>query len=98
MFADTEAIRALGAANSAQAADLAAVAASLSSIPDAVATSTLGPVGARFVAALTDAAMAVSQATAALSDRLAVGHLTAQASATAYENADQHLGTTISRL
>jgi hypothetical protein len=97
MFADTDAIRALGAANSAQAADLAAVAESLSSTPCA-ATGMLGPVGARFVAALTDATMDASRAVAALGERLAMGHLTAQASAAAYENADQQLGTAVSRL
>jgi hypothetical protein len=93
MFADTDAIRALGNANSAQAADLAAVAASLSSMPCVTA----GPVGARFVAALTDATMDASRAVAALSERLAAGHLTAYASATAYENADQQLADALSR-
>jgi hypothetical protein len=59
---------------------------------------TLGPVGARFVAALTDATMDASRAVAALSERLAAGHLTAQASATAYENADQQLADAVSRV
>jgi Excreted virulence factor EspC, type VII ESX diderm len=98
MFADTDAIRALGAAHSDHAADLAAVAASLSSIAGTAATSMLGPVGARFVAALAEAALDASHAAAALSGRLATGQLTARASATAYENADQRLGTAVSRL
>ena len=54
MFADTDAIRALGAANSAHAADLAAIAATLSSLPGGDAGSMLGPVGARFLAALAE--------------------------------------------
>ena len=94
MFADTDAIRALAAANSAQAADLAAVAASLSSTPAPM----MGPVGARFVAALTDATTDASRAVAALSERLAAGHRTAHASASAYESADQRLGAAVSRL
>ena len=98
MFADTDAIRTFGAANSAHAADLAAVAAALSSMPGAAADSMLGPVGARFMAALIDAATDASRAVAALSDRLDAGHLTARASAAAYENADHQLGVAVSRL
>jgi hypothetical protein len=97
MFADTDAIRAFGAANSAQAADLAAVAAALSSMPDAAASSMLGPIGSGFLAALADAVAHESRAVAALSDRLAAGQLTAVASAAAYENADHQLGAAISR-
>jgi hypothetical protein len=98
MFADTDAIRAFGAANSAQVADLAAVAAALSSMPDSAADSMLGPVGTRFLAALADAAARASNAVAALSDRLEFGYRTAHASSTAYENADQQLGAAVSRL
>jgi len=97
MFADTDAIRAFGAANSAQAADLAAVATNLSSMPAAVAGSTLGPIGTRFLAALADATTDASRAVAALGDRLAAGHRGAHASAAAYENADHQLGAAISR-
>jgi hypothetical protein len=89
MFADTDAIRALGAANSAHAADLAAVATALSSMPDAVE---LGPVGARFMAALAEATTEASRAVTALADRLAAGCRTAHASADAYENADGRTG------
>jgi hypothetical protein len=98
MFADTDAIRAFGAANSAHAADLAAVATALSSIPDAAAYAMLGPVGTRFLAALADVAVHSSKAVAALSERLEFGDRTAHASAAAYENADQQLGATVSRL
>jgi hypothetical protein len=98
MFADTDAIRAFGAAHSAQAADLSALVAALTSLPAASASATLGPVGARFLGALADAATDASRAVAALSDRLEAGHRTARASAAAYENADHQLGGTISRL
>jgi hypothetical protein len=98
MFADTDAIQTFGAANSAQAADLAAVAAALSSLPGAAAGSMLGPVGARFLAALADATTEASRAVTALGERLEAGHRTAHASAMAYENADEHTGTLVSRV
>ena len=88
MLVDTDAIRAFGAACSAQAADLSAVAAALTSMPGPDAAAMLGPVGTRFLAALADAATEASRAIAALSERLAAGCSTAQASAVAYENAD----------
>ena len=94
MFADTDAIRALGAANSAHAADLETVAAALSSMPDAGAM--LGPVGARFVSALAEATAETSHAVTALADRLATGSDTARASAGAYEYADERTGTWVS--
>lgn len=98
MFADTDAIRAFGAANSAQSDDLTAVAAALSSMPDTAADAMLGPVGARFLTALTEAVADASRAVSALSDRLDAGHFTARASAAAYENADHSLGAAVSRL
>jgi hypothetical protein len=98
MFADTDAIRAFGAASSAQADDLSAIAAALSAMPSPAAGPTLGPVGARFLAALADATSDASRAVATLSDRLEAGRSTSGASATAYENADHRLGTAVSRL
>jgi len=98
MFADTDAIRAFAAASTAHAADLAAVAATLSSMPGAAADSMLGPVGARFLTALADATTEASRAVAALGERLQAGCLTAHASAAAYENADEHSGTLVSRV
>jgi hypothetical protein len=96
MFADTDAIRALGAANSAQAADLAAVAAALSSIPHAV--DALSPVGAHFLAALSAAAMDASREVAALGERVADGGRIAHASAAAYDYADERTGTLVARV
>jgi hypothetical protein len=98
MFADTDAIRAFGVANSTHAAELAAVAEALSSMPGAAADSMLGPVGTRFLAALADATTQASRAVAALGERLTAGCLTAHASARAYENADHGLGAAVSRL
>jgi hypothetical protein len=95
-FVDTDAIRALGTANSAHADELAAVAAMLSSLP--VAESMLGPVGARFVTALIAAAADGSRAVAALSDSLTASSRTASAAATAYDDADQGAGARIAGL
>jgi hypothetical protein len=94
MLADTDAIRALGAANSAHAADLATVANALSLDPDVGAT--LGPVGARFVAVLAEAAAEAARAVTALADRLEAGGRTANASAVVYENADGRVGARVS--
>jgi hypothetical protein len=96
MFADTDAIRTLGAANSEHATDLDAVAAALSSMPHA--GDALGPVGVRFLAALTEATADASRAVTALADRLAVGSRTARASAVAYENADERTGAQVSEV
>jgi hypothetical protein len=95
MFADTDAIRAFGAANSARAADLAAVAATLSSMPGPAAGPMLGPVARHFLAALADATTDASHAVAALGERVAAGSDTALASAGAYEEADANGGRVI---
>lgn len=94
MFADTDAIRALGSANSAHAADLVAVAATLSSLPSLA----LGPVGARFLSALEDAAADGSRTAVALSERLAGSTATAYTAAAVYENADAGAGTRIAEV
>jgi hypothetical protein len=96
MFADTDAIRSFGAANSSQATDLAAIAARLSSLPSATSASALGPVGARFLSALAAATSDDSLAVAALSDRVASTSTTAHATAVAYDEADHRAGAAIS--
>ena len=98
MFADTDAIRALGSANAMHAADLASIAAALSLLPVASATSTLGPVGARFVSALAEAVADGSRAVAALSDRLAASNTTAYAAAVAYDDTDRGAGSRVARV
>ncbi len=89
MFVDTDAIRALGAACSDQAADLSAAAAALSSLPGPGATAAFGPVGAGFVAALDDAVRTHARAVTALSADLASAHTTAFGAAAAYADAEQ---------
>lgn len=88
MFADTDAIRALGSAHSIHADDLVAIAAALSSLPVAAAGSSLGPVGAGFLSALSEAAADGSRLAAAISDHLGISNTTAYAVASAYDSAD----------
>ena len=89
MLVDTDAIRALGTACSNQASDLSAAAAALKDLPGPDAIAALGPVGARFVAALDDAATAHARAITALSADVASAHPVSAAVADAYADADQ---------
>ncbi len=88
MFADTDAIRALGAAISTHADDLAGIAITLSLLPIAAAGGSLGPVAARFLSALTQAAADGSREVAAISDHLGMSNSTAYTVACAYDSAD----------
>jgi hypothetical protein len=98
MFADTDAIRALGSAHSIHADDLVDIAATLSSLPITAAGWSLGPVGARFLSALADAAADGSRAVAALSEHLWAGDATAYAVASAYDTTDSGAGARIAEL
>ncbi|MBY0289629.1 MAG: hypothetical protein K2X52_21205 [Mycobacteriaceae bacterium] len=95
MFADTDAIRALGSANSAHADDLADVAATLAALPIAASGQSLGPIGAGFVSALTEAVADGSRAAATLSERLWASDAAAYSVASAYDSADNAAGTRI---
>jgi hypothetical protein len=95
MLADTDAIRALGSASSARAADLAAVASTLSSLPDPATASMFGAVGARFLAALAEAVAMETRAVAALRDSVSAACTTAHATASGYDDADQRVGVLI---
>ena len=90
MLVDTDAIRALGAAWRTQADDLSAAAAALKSLPGPAATAALGPIGAAFLSALADAAVAEARAVTALSENLASAHPVSSAVAGAYAEIDQH--------
>jgi len=92
MFADTDAIRALGHANSAHADDLADIAAILSSLPVAAARSWLGPVASRFLSALSEAAADGARTAAAISHQLSASGETANVVAFTYDSADCSAG------
>lgn len=89
LSADTDLIRAYGSASSGHAADLQTAAARLS----AVDASMLGPVGARFRAALTRAAEHEARAVTALGGALTSARVAARDTAHAYEGADAAAGT-----
>jgi hypothetical protein len=93
MIADTDAIRALGTANSAHAADLIEVASTLSSLT--ITAATLGPIGARFAAALAEAVADGARAVSAAGERLSGAASTADAAAAAYDRADDRAGARI---
>jgi len=95
MFADTDAIRALGSTHSIHADDLVDIAATLSSLPIGAADGSLGPIGARFLSALADAAADGSRAVATLSELLRGSSATAYAVASAYDTTDSGAGARI---
>ena len=95
MFADTDAIRALGSAHRVHADDLVDIHATFSSLPIAAAGSSLGPVGARFLSALAEAAADGSRAVAALSEHLWTSNARAYAVASAYDTTDSGAGARI---
>lgn len=96
MHADTDAIRALAAANSASADELAAIVSRLSEMPTAAAS--FGPVGDAFVAALVLALGQEARAAAALRDRCARTETLAARAASAYDDADHRAGARVGGL
>jgi hypothetical protein len=95
VLADIAVIRALGAAQSRQAADLDAVAATFRSAAGPGCAEAFGPVGARFLAALTEAIAREAAVVAQLSERVAVAAQTAEATATAYRSTERRVGHSI---
>ncbi|MDV3130086.1 hypothetical protein M1247_34645 [Mycobacterium sp. 21AC1] len=85
LLADTAAIRTLGRDYTAHAAELAAVAVTLRSVP--LPATALGPVGAVFVAALTDAVAEQSDAVGALEVDARAGGSAAGFTAAGYDAA-----------
>lgn len=96
MHADTEAIRALAAANAAHADELSAIVSRLSEMPTAAAS--FGPVGDAFVAALVVALGQEAEAAAALRDRAAHTEAVAARVARAYDDADARAGARVGGL
>jgi hypothetical protein len=87
---DPELLRAYGVAAASHAADLQSVAGRLAALgPDAAQ---LGPVGARFVAALARAADGEAGTVTRLGDLLGAAHHAAGATAQAYRDADTGAG------
>lgn len=93
MFADTDAIRLLGAAHATHADDLAAIAAALAALPPR--PDAFGEAGRPFAAALAAAVSDAARSVAALGDRLASSTEAAYRAAAAYRDADAGAGARI---
>lgn len=91
LSADTEFIRAYGSALSGHAADLTAAAARLTAV-DAGSAALLGPIGARFQAALARAIDREASTITDLGRSVAAAHPAASATAQVYEGADAAAG------
>ncbi|MCW1824316.1 MULTISPECIES: hypothetical protein [Mycolicibacterium] len=94
--ADLAAIRALGDALDAHAADLDTVAATLRSMPSPGAA--LGPIGDRFTAAFVEAVSAHSDAVAALAVHAGAGAVSARCTAVDYDSAGQRAAALLPRM
>ncbi|OLT87751.1 hypothetical protein [Mycobacterium syngnathidarum] len=94
LHADLAAIRALGDALDAHAADLSAVAVSLRSIP----APALGQVGERFATAFAEAVSAHRDAVAALGACTGAGAVSARCTAADYDSAGQRAATLLPRM
>jgi hypothetical protein len=97
MLADTSAIHAFGVAQTRHAADLAAITARLASASECC-SSALGPVGARFLAALTEAVALEARLVAGLGERMAAAGTAAHSNAEAYGASERRVGQSLSGL
>lgn len=97
MLADTTAIHDLGAAQARHASDLEQLCAALASVTADVGAHALGPVGARFAAALTEAIAAETRELARIGARSSDAASTARGSAEAYDAADGDAGRLLAR-
>lgn len=98
MLANTSAIHAFGVAQTRHAADLAAVTARLTAAHGGLSPDALGPVGARFLAALIEALTQEARRVAALGERFAAAATTAQSNADAYGGAERRAGQMLTEL
>jgi len=94
MYADTDAIRALGAVNAAHADTLTPIADALRSLPSA-AGSSLGPVASRFLSALAAAATEGARELTVICHQMTWSGETAKGIASEYDSVDSGAGTRI---
>jgi hypothetical protein len=98
MLADTAAIHAFGAAQARHAAELEAVTARLTALGGALTSDALGSVGARFLAALTEAVTTEGRTVTTLGAHLGAAATTARVTADAYVTTERGAGQAISGL
>jgi hypothetical protein len=97
MLADTSAIHAFGVAQTRHAADLAAITARLTAAGEC-RSDALGPVGGRFLAALTEAMTEQVRLVAGLGQRIAAAATDAHSTANAYSTSERRTGQSLSGL
>ena len=98
MLANTSAIHTFGVAQTRHAADLAAVSARLTAAHGGLSPDALGPVGARFLTALTEALAQEARRVAALGERFAAAASNAQSNAASYGAAEHRAGQALTEL
>ncbi|WP_319456392.1 MULTISPECIES: hypothetical protein [unclassified Mycobacterium] len=98
MLADTAAIHAFGAAQARHAADLEAITGHLVGVGAALAPDALGPVGARFLEALSEAVAREVRVVRTLGERVAAAAGTARVTAEAYVATERGAGHAMSEL
>jgi hypothetical protein len=95
LSADLSALHTLAAAYRGHGAELATHAADLATVAGQFTADSLGPVGAAFTAALSDAALRQAALAHGLSTHLCAGGATAAATATGFADADAGVGSRI---
>jgi hypothetical protein len=97
MHADTDAIRAYGTATTELSADLRAAAALLGRDLGPTVSAVFGPVGARFAAAVADAATALATSVTKIGDDVAAAGTATVAAARDYDDAEMHARTKVAQ-
>jgi hypothetical protein len=97
MHADTDAIRAYGTATTELSTDLRSAAALLTRDLGPTVAAALGPVGARFAEALTDAAAGLLTSVTRVGDDVAAAGTATEAAARDYDDAEMHARTKIAQ-
>jgi hypothetical protein len=98
MHADTDAIRAYGTAATELSADLRAAAAILARDLGPTVAAALGPVGARFAEALTDAAAGLQTDVSRIGDDVMAAGTATAAAARDYDDAEMHARTKVAQV
>lgn len=97
MFVDTHAVHTVGRAGATHATELSAIATGLASVPATAAPEMFGPVAARFLAALAEAAADTARAVTALGDGLTAASDASTGAALAYDEVERRSTARIGR-
>lgn len=98
MQVDTDAVRAFGLTHAAAGGDVGAVAAAMASFPVEAAAVALGPVGARFVAALSEVTSTLAADVSVVAEAMAHFDSGARAAAVGFAEMDDDAGVRLGRI